>query len=65
MFKTLKNKYDAMKRDWHIWRFLKFGKIGDQAIRKLNCFDEQWDKSIMVSFIYIDTVKLQNERGET
>ncbi|PNY16990.1 hypothetical protein L195_g013723 [Trifolium pratense] len=48
-FKTLKNKYDAMKRDWRIWRFLKFGETGlgwDPVTGKLSCSDEWWDRKI-------------------
>lgn len=26
--KSLKNKYDSMKRDWRLWKFLKTGETG-------------------------------------
>ncbi|KAJ1415933.1 Myb/SANT-like domain [Sesbania bispinosa] len=41
--KTLKNKFEAMKKDWRAWRFLKFGEIGlgwDPVTGKLNCSEE-------------------------
>jgi hypothetical protein len=50
--KTLKNKFDAMKKNWHIWRFLKFGEtcVGwDNVTEKLSCSYDWWDKKIKVS----------------
>lgn len=47
--KTLKNKYDYMKKDWRLWKFLKFGETGlgwDPLTGKLNCSDEWWDRKI-------------------
>ncbi|KAK2383299.1 hypothetical protein P8452_38479 [Trifolium repens] len=47
--KTLKNKFDTMKKDWRIWRFLKFGETGlgwDPVTGKLSCSDDWWDRKI-------------------
>ncbi|KEH32558.1 Myb/SANT-like DNA-binding domain protein [Medicago truncatula] len=47
--KTLKNKYDYMKKDWRLWKFLKFGETGlgwDPLTGKLSCSDEWWDRKI-------------------
>ena len=27
-FKSLKNKFDSMKKDWRLWKFLKTGETG-------------------------------------
>jgi hypothetical protein len=52
--KTLKNKFDTMKKDWRIWRLLKFGETGlgwDPVTGKLSCSDDWWDRKIKVSFV--------------
>ncbi|CAH1428643.1 unnamed protein product [Lactuca virosa] len=44
--KSLKNKYDSMKKDWRIWKFLKTGEpdLGwNPTTGKLDCPDE-WRK---------------------
>lgn len=54
--KSMKNKYDAMKKDWRIWKFLKFGETGlgyNSATGKLNCSQEWWDRKIKVSMLNI------------
>lgn len=38
--KTLKNKLDTMKKDWRLWKFLKYGETGlgwDPVTGKLSC----------------------------
>jgi hypothetical protein len=43
-----------MKKDWRIWRFLKFGETGlgwDPVTGKLSCSDDWWDRKIKVSFV--------------
>ncbi|KAL4568308.1 hypothetical protein LXL04_023917 [Taraxacum kok-saghyz] len=47
--KSLKNKYDAMKKDWGLWKFLKTGETGlgwNSTTGKLYCSDEWWDKKL-------------------
>lgn len=49
--KSLKNKFDSMKRDWRLWKFLKHGETGlgwDPTTGKLNCSKEWWDMKIKV-----------------
>ncbi|KAL4564387.1 hypothetical protein LXL04_028451 [Taraxacum kok-saghyz] len=48
-FKSLKNKYDAMKKDWRLWKFLKTGETGlgwNSTTGKLYCSDEWWDQKL-------------------
>ena len=50
--KSLKNKYDSMKRDWRLWKQLKRMETGlgwDPVSGKLSCSDEWWDIKIKVS----------------
>ena len=52
----MNKKYDYMKRDRHIWKFLKFGETGlgwDPTTRKFSGLNEQWDKKIKVSLLHI------------
>ncbi|CAH9070809.1 unnamed protein product [Cuscuta europaea] len=45
--KSLKNKWDAMKKDWRIWKFLKRDgtDLGwDPITKRLSCSNEWWDK---------------------
>lgn len=52
--KTLKNKFDKMRKDWRIWKFLKYGETGlgwDPVTGKLSCSNEWWDRKIKVSLI--------------
>ncbi|XP_058767542.1 L10-interacting MYB domain-containing protein-like [Vicia villosa] len=47
--KSLKNKFDFMKSDWRIWKFLKFGETGLGSFPvtgKLSCSNEWWDRKI-------------------
>lgn len=58
--KALKNKYDAMKRDWRSWKSLKFGETGlgwDPLTGKLSCSDEWWERKIKVSLFLIFLTK--------
>lgn len=46
---ALKNKYDAMRRDYNLWTSLKNWEPGlgwDDTTRKLNCSDYWWEKKI-------------------
>lgn len=48
---ALKNKYDAMRRDYNLWTSLKNWEPGlgwgwDETTRKLNCSDYWWEKKI-------------------
>ncbi|KAJ1440764.1 Myb/SANT-like domain [Sesbania bispinosa] len=47
--KTLKNKFESMKKDWRTWRFLKFGETGlgwDPVTGKLDCSEEWWSRKV-------------------
>ncbi|CAH9103917.1 unnamed protein product [Cuscuta epithymum] len=47
--KSLKNKFDFMKKDWRLWKLLKRDEIGlswNAAIGTLDCSDEWWNKKI-------------------
>ncbi|CAI9283596.1 unnamed protein product [Lactuca saligna] len=47
--KSLKNKYDSMKKDWRIWKFLKTGEpdLGwNPTTGKLDCPDEWWERKL-------------------
>ncbi|KAL4557387.1 hypothetical protein LXL04_035563 [Taraxacum kok-saghyz] len=46
-YKALKNKYDAMRKDYNLWKSLKHGETGlgwIESTKQLNCSDEWWDK---------------------
>ncbi|XP_020268381.1 uncharacterized protein LOC109843825 [Asparagus officinalis] len=48
-YKSLKNKYDQMKRDWRIWKGLKQSETGlgwDCITGKLDCSNEWWEIKI-------------------
>ncbi|CAH9097689.1 unnamed protein product [Cuscuta epithymum] len=48
-FKSLKNKFDFMKKDWRLWKSLKRDETGlgwNTAIGTLDCSDEWWSKKI-------------------
>ncbi|KAL4577921.1 hypothetical protein LXL04_014036 [Taraxacum kok-saghyz] len=48
-YKALKNKYDAMRKDYNLWKSLKHGETGlgwVESTKQLNCSDEWWDKKI-------------------
>lgn len=54
-FKSLKNKYDAMKKDWRLWKYLKIGETGlgwNSTTGKLDCSDEWWERKLKVAFKY-------------
>ena len=56
--KSLKNKYDAMKKDWRLWNQLKRTESGlgwDPILGKLSCSDEWWDTKIKVSLFTIES----------
>ena len=59
--KSLKNKYDSMKRDWRLWKQLKRVETGlrwDHISRKPSWLNEWWDIKLKVSFFFlIDTIK--------
>lgn len=47
--KSLKNKYDSMKKDWRLWKYLKRGETGlgwNSTTGKLDCSDEWWEKKL-------------------
>ncbi|PWA49096.1 myb/SANT-like domain-containing protein [Artemisia annua] len=47
--KSLKSKFDGMKRQFTLWKTLKNGETGlgwDESTGKLNCSDAWWDKKI-------------------
>ena len=57
--KSMKNKYDAMKKDWCLWKQLKRTETGlgwDPILGKLSCSNEWWDAKIKVSLF---TTQLQ------
>ncbi|KMT12680.1 hypothetical protein BVRB_4g087790 isoform A [Beta vulgaris subsp. vulgaris] len=46
----MKNKYDWMRRDWQLWKFLKTGETGlgwDPTTGKIKASIEWWEKKIM------------------
>lgn len=48
-FKSLKNKYDSMKKDWRLWKFLKTGETGlgwNSTTGKIDCPDEWWENKL-------------------
>ncbi|KAL6548250.1 hypothetical protein OROGR_008671 [Orobanche gracilis] len=48
-FKSLKNKFDSMKKEWRLWKFLKTGETDlgwNSTTGKLNCPDEWWEKKL-------------------
>ncbi|KMT12681.1 hypothetical protein BVRB_4g087790 isoform B [Beta vulgaris subsp. vulgaris] len=48
--KSMKNKYDWMRRDWQLWKFLKTGETGlgwDPTTGKIKASIEWWEKKIM------------------
>jgi hypothetical protein len=52
--KMLKNKWDAMKKDWRTWMFLKRNETGlgwDPSTGKLSCSNEWWERKIKVCSI--------------
>ena len=52
--KSLKSKFDGMKRQFTLWRTLKNGETGlgwDESTGKLNCSDDWWDQKIEVKFL--------------
>lgn len=57
-FKSLKNKYDSMKKDWRLWKFLKTGETSlgwNPTTGKLDCSDEWWDRKlkVLLSYFYL------------
>ncbi|PWA34357.1 myb/SANT-like domain-containing protein [Artemisia annua] len=47
--KSLKSKFDGMKRQFTLWKTLKNGETGlgwDESTGKLNCSDAWWDQKI-------------------
>lgn len=47
--KSLKNKYDSMKKDWRLWKFLKTGETGlgwNPTTGKLDCSYEWWERKL-------------------
>ncbi|CAH1438855.1 unnamed protein product [Lactuca virosa] len=62
-FKSLKNKYDSMKRDRRLWKFLKTGETGlgwNPTTGKLDCSDEC---VLLVHFIRETTCKEVPSQG--
>lgn len=56
---VLKNKYDAMRKDYNLWKSLKNGDTWNPTTRALNCSDDLWEKLIEVThLIFIFNVKL-------
>ncbi|KAJ9556644.1 hypothetical protein OSB04_011258 [Centaurea solstitialis] len=48
-FKILKNKYDAMEKDWRLWKYLKMGETGlgwNSMTGKLDCSDDWWERKL-------------------
>ncbi|CAH1451215.1 unnamed protein product [Lactuca virosa] len=48
-FKSLKNKYDSMKKDWRLWKIFKKGETGlgwNLTTGKLDCSHEWWDRKL-------------------
>ncbi|KAJ9537836.1 hypothetical protein OSB04_030569 [Centaurea solstitialis] len=47
--KSMKNKYDAMKKDWRLWKYLKRGETGlgwNSTTGKLECSNEWWENKL-------------------
>ncbi|KAJ9558138.1 hypothetical protein OSB04_012752 [Centaurea solstitialis] len=45
----MKNKYDAMKKDWRLWKYLKRGETGlgwNSTTGKLECSNEWWENKL-------------------
>jgi len=60
----LKNKFDAMRKDWRLWKFLKFGETSlgwDPITGKLNCSKEWWERKIKVSLFLLLLQFIYNE----
>ena len=54
--KSLKKKYDSMKKDWRLWKILKIGETGlglNTTTGKLDCSDEWWDRKLKVLLRYL------------
>ncbi|KAK9056088.1 hypothetical protein SSX86_027176 [Deinandra increscens subsp. villosa] len=48
-FKSLKNKYDSMKKDWRLWKFLKMGETGlgwNPTTGRLDCSNDWWERKL-------------------
>ncbi|KAK9741559.1 hypothetical protein RND81_03G113300 [Saponaria officinalis] len=48
-FKSVKNKFDSMKADWYLWKFLKNGETGlgwDPTTGRISASDEWWKNKI-------------------
>ncbi|XP_074313642.1 uncharacterized protein LOC141648830 [Silene latifolia] len=48
-FKSMKNKFDSMRTDWYLWKFLKNGETGlglDPASGRISASDEWWKNKI-------------------
>ncbi|KAJ1385594.1 Myb/SANT-like domain [Sesbania bispinosa] len=46
---SLRNKYEFMKKDWRLWKFLKFNETGvgwDAATGKLSTSNEWWERKL-------------------
>nr|KAJ0205631.1 hypothetical protein LSAT_V11C500233590 [Lactuca sativa] len=58
--KSLKKKYDSMKKDWRLWKILKIGETGlglNTTTGKLDCSDEWWDRKlkVLLRYLYLET----------
>ncbi|CAH9059791.1 unnamed protein product [Cuscuta epithymum] len=61
--KSLKNKFDFMKKEWRLWKLLKCDETGlgwNAATGTLDCSDEWWGKKIKVYMVLCTIYYLRN-----